>query len=130
MTTFVFAKLEQPKTFVTVRLYAPEAAVVTLVSTGLAPTAENPFGPAHEYVPLVPAPEPVRVSVAPLHGRPEVTTPGLEGRGLTVTLVTDDAVQPPAKVIVTVYAPLIAVVAIGRDTFCALPVKPPGPAHE
>ena len=50
------------------------------------------------------------------------------GDGLTVTVVAAVHVVAP-EVTVTVYVPLIAVVAAGRVGFCKLDVKPPGPAQ-
>ena len=72
------------------------------------------------------APAPVKVAVAPAQMVGEFTV--VIGDGLTVTVVTAVHVVA-AEVTVTVYVPLIAVVAAGRVGFCKLEVKPPGPAQ-
>ena len=51
------------------------------------------------------------------------------GKVFTVTAVLDVLVQPFA-VTVTVYVPLIVVVAFVRMGFCNADVYPPGPLHE
>ena len=51
------------------------------------------------------------------------------GKGLTVTVV-DEVVLHPPEVTVTVYTPLIAVVAFVMEGFLMADVYPPGPLHE
>ena len=50
-------------------------------------------------------------------------------KGLTVTFVFAEALQPEAFVTISVYVPLITGVAPFITGFCSPEVKPPGPVH-
>jgi hypothetical protein len=55
---------------------------------------------------------------------------GVAGVALTTTLVVPAAEVQPLTVIVTLYVPASAVVALLRVGFCKLDVKPFGPVQE
>ncbi len=60
--------------------------------------------------------------------KPEVST--IVFRGVTVTFVLAEAVQPFASVTVRLYTPALAEVAPGIEGFCREDTNPFGPVHE
>src|SRR3954467_15880721 len=67
--------------------------------------------------------------VAPAQYGPPFDAVGVAGIGFTTTLVVAGAEGHPGAVIVTLYVPASAVVALPRVGFCSADVKPFGPVH-
>jgi hypothetical protein len=106
----------QPNELVTVSVYVPVAAVVTLPILGFCADEVNEFGPDHAY----------DDALAENRFRFPPAQSGLlldgdaRGVGFTVTLVvTGDDVQPNELVTVSVYVPVAAVVTLPILGFCA-----------
>ncbi len=98
-TVVVPATLVQPAT-VTVTLYVPEAAVVTLAIVGFWRVELKLLGPVQAYV--APATRGVeRFSVVPAHRGPLLDAVGVVGTGLTTTVVVPATLVQPATVTVT-----------------------------
>src|SRR6185369_15835177 len=127
-TTFVLpAALVQPLT-VTVTLYVPPSAVAALLRVGFWSVDVKPFGPVHEYV----APVTVGVFswiVPPAQYGPPLVAVGVAGVAFTTTFVLPAALVQPLTVMVTLYVPPSAVVALPRVGFCSAEVKPFGPVQ-
>ena len=107
----------------------PVAAVVALVIVGFWDEELKLLGPDHEYV----APDTVvayKFNVEPAQIDPPVLAVGAEGIALTVAAVVAAEEVQPLTVAVTLYVPVIAVVALGRVGFWAVDVKLLGPVHE
>jgi len=77
---------------------------------------------------LVP-PDADNVNEAPAHNGPLLEAVAT-GTAFTVTVLLAVAVQPDALVTVTVYAPVMAVVAAGMLMLVPLLLNPPGPFHK
>ena len=121
------AELVQPLA-VTVTLYVPAAANVTLAIVGFCKTEVNPLGPVQAYV----APETagvVRLSADPTHTGPLLDAVGVAGEELTTRVVDPAALVHPLTVTVTLYVPAAANVTLAIVGFCNEEVKPFGPVH-
>ncbi len=126
-TVVVPATLVQPAT-VTVTLYVPEAAVVTLAIEGFWRVELKLLGPVHAYV--APATRGVeRLSVAPAHSGPSLDAVGVAGTGFITTVVVPATLVQPATVMVTLYVPEAAVVTLAIVGFWSVELKLLGPVH-
>jgi hypothetical protein len=85
------AALVHPLT-VSVTLYVPAAANVTLAIVGFCNAEVNPFGPVHEYVaPLTAGVE--RLSVDPTHNGLLLVTVGVDGDGFTAAVIAFEVAE-------------------------------------
>ena len=123
-----------PKVGVTVIVLVIGAVVVFVaVKIGklVVPLEANPIA-ALELVHVNVAPSGVLANVLAAMMAPAQTamlgSAVITGTGFTVTIVVAVQITPPL-VTVTVYIPLIAVVAVGRLGFCNVEVNPPGPVQ-
>lgn len=113
----------------TMQVYVPAAASVTLEIEGFCNDEENPFGPVHEYV------EPItrlalRLSVLPTHTGELLDNVGAEGGVFTSTLTVPALLVQPFTVTVNEYVPASATVALAILGFCNAELNPFGPVHE
>ena len=121
------AALVHPLT-VTVTLYVPAAANVTLAIVGFCNTEVNPLGPVHAYD----APETagvVRFNADPTHNGPLLAAVGVVGAGLITTVVEPAALVHPPTVTVTLYVPASANVTPDTEGVRDAEVKPLGPVQ-
>ena len=101
-TTVVCPVFEHPVGNVTVTVYTPEAAEVTLVIEGFCVVLVKLFGPAQLYVP--PAGKVAKFNVCPAHTGPLLEAV-IVGKGFITTVVCAVPEQPVAKVTVTLNVP-------------------------
>lgn len=128
-TTAVVPTAEVQPLAVTVTLYVPDIAVVALVMVGFCNDEENEFGPVQLYVaPATAAVE--RLMVLPVQTGLLLDGAGVAGVVLTATTVVPTPEVHPLTVVVTLYVPAIATVALVRVGFCAVEAKADGPVHE
>ena len=113
IVTVVWADAEHPLVSVTVTVYNPLAAVVTLVMEGFCIESLKLFGPLQL---LIMPPADIKFKVAPEHIGllPEAVTIGF---ALIVTVVWAVEEHPLLSETVTVYNPPAAVVTLGIEGF-------------
>jgi len=126
--TFVVPAAEVQPLTVMVTEYVPAAAVVELAIVGLCALDVKPFGPLQEYV-APPTSGVERLIVLPEQYGPPLLAVGVEGIGLTTTLVLPAAEVQPLTVTVTEYVPASVVVAPAFVGFWSEEVKAFGPDH-
>jgi hypothetical protein len=121
------AALVHPAT-VTVTLYTPSAAKVTLAIFGFRTAELKPFGPVQAYVaPVTAGVE--RLRVAPTHKGPLLEAVGVAGAAFTTTVVEPAALVHPPTVTVTLYTPASANVTLAIFGFRTAELKPFGPVQ-
>jgi hypothetical protein len=126
ITTVVVAVALQPLAFVTVTVYVPAAAVVTLLMLGFCRLELNEFGPDHAYdVP----PDEIKFNVLPTQTGVFELAVGV-GKVLITTVVVAVVLHPLAFVTVTVYVPAADVVTLVIPGFWLVELNEFGPAHE
>jgi hypothetical protein len=127
IVTFTDVEEEHPP-LVTITVYNPVAAVVTLLIPGFCCVELNPFGPDHEYEVAPPGPE-LKLSVLPAQTGLLLDAVAF-GAEFTSTVVNACAVHPAAFVTVTVYVPACSEVTFTRVGFCCMVEYAFGPLHE
>jgi hypothetical protein len=121
------AALVHPPT-ITITLYVPALARVTLAIAGVLNVEVNPFGPVQLYVaPVTVGVE--RFNVAPVHKGPLLVAVGVAGIGLTTTVVEPAALVHPPTVTVTLYVPALARVTLEIEGVLNVEVNPFGPVQ-
>ena len=108
---------------VTVTLYNPAAAFVTLLIDGFCNVEEKPFGPDQTKVPV---PLALKLSREPVQSGPLLFAV-ITGGAFTCRLVLADAWHPDALVASTVYVPAFAWLTLLITGFCWMELKPLGP---
>ena len=126
ITAFTVAVAEHDAALVTVTVYWPALAVVTLESDGFCSALVKLFGPLQEYVA---PPDEERFSVCPAHKGPFALAVAT-GVAFTVTLIVAVPLQLLASVTVTLYVPLPAVVIAAIEGFCCVLENAFGPFQE